>query len=47
MTTIAVNYTPDYPGATPVNRKEEFATPEAATAFLTRMKKLYPDTKEI
>jgi hypothetical protein len=46
MTTIAINYTPSF-SENPVNRKEEFATPEAATAFLTRMKKLYPDTKEI
>jgi|TARA_R100001460_G_scaffold6780_3_gene17570 hypothetical protein len=46
MTTIKINYTPsgfDFP----VNRKEDFATPEAATKFLTRMKRLYPDTKEI
>jgi|TARA_R110000823_G_scaffold102096_1_gene219091 hypothetical protein len=46
MTTIAINYTPSF-SEKPVNRKEDFATPEAATKFLTRMKRLYPDTKEI
>jgi hypothetical protein len=47
MPKIELNYTPNYPGATPVNRKHDFKTPEDATAFLERMKKLYPDTKEI
>lgn len=46
-TIISISYTPNYAGAKRVHRKHGFKTPEAATAFLTRMKKLYPDTKEI
>lgn len=47
MITTAIQYTPNYPGATPVRRKHRFSTTEAAIAFVARMKKMYPDTQEI
>ncbi|MDP2687541.1 MAG: hypothetical protein Q8O62_09980 [Aequorivita sp.] len=47
MTTIKLSYTPNYAGANRVKRSHIFPTPEAATAFLDRMKRLYPDTKEL
>ncbi len=43
----AIRYTPNYQGATPVNRSHNFPTPEAAKNFVDRMKRLYPDTTEI
>lgn len=47
MITISIIYTPNYAGATPVNRKHYFATEQEKTEFLNRMHRLYPDTKEI
>lgn len=47
MPKVSIQYTPNFSGATPVKRQHNFATSEAATQFLNRMKKLYPDTIEI
>jgi hypothetical protein len=46
-TTTTISYTPNYAGATKVNRQHQFKTPEEAAEFIKRMKRLYPDTKEI
>lgn len=45
--TIAIRYTPGYDGAKPVRRKHNFDSDQEAAKFLTRMKKMYPNTTEL